>query len=359
MHAWVGWVLFGAVMAMSAPALAQSDSADARQLFEEGRALAKAGRYGEACSKFELSNQRNHGIGTSFNLADCWEHLGKLASAWAKFRDVADEAARANQLDREAVALQRAEALLPRLSYVIVRTSADDPRGNAGLEVRRNGVISVAADRDRPIALDAGEYQFEATAPGKQRWVSRVAVAEGQTVEVVIPVLRASESLAQSTATLSTAPMTRMAVAPGGAASPAPPDTAHRRRPAQRVAAYVVGAGGVVAVGIGAIFGARVLAKNDRANSICPSGHGCSPTDGTDYQLAISEAREARTNALVAFGIGGAALLTGVVLYVTAPNSSTTAVAASPTRRGVPRSTARWTPELGPRFVGAQWELHF
>src|SRR6188768_3726631 len=49
----------------------------AGELFSEGRKLVEAGSYKEACPKFEQSASLNLGIGVQFNLADCWEHIGR------------------------------------------------------------------------------------------------------------------------------------------------------------------------------------------------------------------------------------------------------------------------------------------
>src|SRR5688572_17830814 len=69
------------------PAQAQSssDSATARALFAEGRKLMGEKKYEDACPKFEESLRLDHGMGTQFNLAFCWEQLGRTASAWATF----------------------------------------------------------------------------------------------------------------------------------------------------------------------------------------------------------------------------------------------------------------------------------
>src|SRR5262245_53350190 len=95
-----------------------TEKALARSLFEQGRNLVKDGKWTEACPKFEESERLDHGIGTQFNLADCYEHIGKTASAWTHFSEVADSARRANQGERESIARQRANALQPKLSKI-------------------------------------------------------------------------------------------------------------------------------------------------------------------------------------------------------------------------------------------------
>src|SRR6185436_4269196 len=91
-----------AILFQALPAAAQSSNdAAARALFAEGRKLSSEGKWQEACPKFEESLRLVPGAGTRFNLADCWEHIGRTASAWSGFLDVAAEAKAAGQADRE------------------------------------------------------------------------------------------------------------------------------------------------------------------------------------------------------------------------------------------------------------------
>src|SRR5260221_11014313 len=64
---------------------AQNDPVAARTLFDEGRKLLADGKYDAACPKLEESQRLDPGTGTLFNLADCWEQIGRTASAWARF----------------------------------------------------------------------------------------------------------------------------------------------------------------------------------------------------------------------------------------------------------------------------------
>jgi thioredoxin-like negative regulator of GroEL len=73
-----------------APTLARADdTAGAQALFNDGKKLMTSGKYADACPKLEESQRLAPAIGTKFNLADCYEHTGRLASAWAAFLSVA------------------------------------------------------------------------------------------------------------------------------------------------------------------------------------------------------------------------------------------------------------------------------
>src|ERR1700688_204100 len=88
------------VLGAARPALAQDNSATVEALFNEGRRLATEGKLAEACPKFLSSYKLEHRTRTLLNLADCYEKNGQLASAWARFVEVATLAERAGQSDR-------------------------------------------------------------------------------------------------------------------------------------------------------------------------------------------------------------------------------------------------------------------
>src|SRR5271156_4908852 len=101
------------------PAFAQSRASDvaaAQALFDDGRALMKAGKFAEACPRLEESERLDSGPGTEVNLADCYEHAGRTASAWAEVEVVADSLRARGKHDREKSARARASVLQPKLT---------------------------------------------------------------------------------------------------------------------------------------------------------------------------------------------------------------------------------------------------
>src|SRR4051812_3545929 len=105
-----------AATSVAAPAFADPPPevrASATALFDDARKAMAAKDYAAACPKLEAAQRMDPGIGILYNLADCYEHVGKTASAWSTFREVAAEAANKGQSDREKISRARAAELEP------------------------------------------------------------------------------------------------------------------------------------------------------------------------------------------------------------------------------------------------------
>ena len=74
--------------------------AAASALFDDGRRLMSENKFAEACPKLEESQRIDPGAGTLYQLSVCFESIGRIASAWIGFRDVAVQSANAGQADR-------------------------------------------------------------------------------------------------------------------------------------------------------------------------------------------------------------------------------------------------------------------
>ncbi len=287
-------------------------------LFSEARKLVDAGDYKQACPKFEQSLSLNVGIGVQFNLADCWEHTGRTASAYSLFQGVAASARAVGQSNRADVAQARADALAPRL----VRLSIDVRSSDAGLVVRRNHVTLEAKDLNGAQPVDSGEYLVEASAPGKKPWQARVIVPamSSDVIVVTVPPLEADNTppgpvvaaLPVHEEPAKTAPIQRLP-------PPLPVDPKERRRSAYVISLASVG---VVGVGLGTVFGLVYKSKNDQAKDVCPSSTNCTAKEVDYHTRLVNHAKDFRTGSFVGFGVGAAALVAATVLYFSPANSS-------------------------------------
>ena len=251
-----------ALILQASPAGAQAeDQAAARSLFDSGRQLAKAGRYAAACPKFDAASKLYPSAGILLNLADCYEKIGKTASAWTEFGEAASVATRTHREDDANEAKRRQAALEAVLTLLLIRVAHESP----GLAVQRDGSSIPRAVWGTAIPVDPGSYEVRAQAAGYEPWVAPIhASTPGQTVTVDIPELRPSATGEPAPAARQTPmpapPPAGSKVVVGGASSNAAGWTL-----------VVIGA----AVGIGA--GALMIIESDRSRN---------PPDSTTYESA-------------------------------------------------------------------------
>jgi hypothetical protein len=279
-----------------------ADKAAAEALFNEGVALVAAGSFEMGCSKFEGSQALDPTLGTTLRLGDCYEHLGRTASAWAMFKQAEGLAHRHGEAERESLAHERAEALSPTLSYLTINLALTPP---AGLIVERNGESQPLATLGVAIPVDPGPQELSAHAPGFEVWSKHIEIKPGPRFSsVTIPEL-------QRAAVVNAPP--RESVASKRAAR------SGESAQTQRVVGVVATVTGTAAVLAGAGFGWYANHENDRSrlDQYCPNNdhNGCNSAGVTIRQRAQAFA-QASTIAIV----GGAAVLgAGIVLWSTAP----------------------------------------
>jgi hypothetical protein len=272
------------------PAVAASDRVGAEALFNEGRTLLAAGKYGEACAKFAASHRLEPAVGTLLNLGDCEERRGALATAWAHFREAVSLAATRND-ERARIALASAAALEPRLGHLRVRVPA-------GASLRRDAEAIDPALFGMEVPIDAGAHLLEASAPGKRIWKATVETENGLTTDVAVPALEDDAPPARPTPVR-------------------PPETGGP----QRTLGLVTAGFGVVGLGLGAAFGLGARARWSTVTEACPD-RTCPTASARDaVQSAHDEAGRSATLSTVGFVAGGALLAAGAALFFTAPRA--------------------------------------
>jgi hypothetical protein len=295
--------LVAALVTYSTTSLAQvsaTDAAMAEKLFEDARQLMAAQKYAEACPKLAESERLDPGVGTLLNLGECFEKSGKIASAWATYREADAAATHEGQKKRAAYAATRARVLARDLSYVVVE--APDPP--AGLEITCDGRPISAASIGSPVPLDAGAHRIEARAPGRRDWSQGIELAVAATAHVVVRALDPELSPPPVPVVQTTLP-------------PPEPSASSSDGRTQRIAGLAAGAAGLVAVGIGSYFGIRAKHVHDDAEAHHCSAVSCDQT-GADM---TTDARGLAAVSTVAFAVAASALAAGIVLYFTAPHA--------------------------------------
>ncbi|HXX69295.1 MAG TPA: hypothetical protein VEK07_19075 [Polyangiaceae bacterium] len=294
----LAFALLSSLAVGARPARAQAENqAAARALFDDARALMKAGNFAAACPKLEGAIHLYSSVGIALNLGDCYEKIGYTASAWTEFGEAASLANRADRSDDAAEARRRQSALEGKLTRLVVHVPRDIP----GLSVRRDGADLPAAAWDSPIPVDPGSHEIRAEAPGHGAWSRSVTVAgSGQTTTVEVPPLAPAPSA-------NPPPTAPPLPASPASSAPAPMNAGGeqaRGSPGGRAAGWVlVGSGVAIGVAGGVLMGvASGDASNARTNQ-----------DKPEYQSA----QTLWTAGLVGAIAGGAAAAVGVVLLLT------------------------------------------
>ena len=312
-RSWLHWCLVGLLagsFAVTGRASAQGaeNAATAEALFSEARKLMGEGRYGEACPKLAASNRLDPGAGTLMNLAGCYEKNGQTASAWVTWREAATTAERTGRTQWAEQSRHSATALEPKLSRLNIRVPA--PARVQGLVVERDGVPVDEAQFGFPAPIDPGAHPITATAPRKQQWATTVVVApDGTTVEVTIPAL-----------TLEHTP-TPPGVQPVGVETSSLPQQSADQTSgsgAGKTIGLVLGAAGLVGIGIGGYYGFRAQSTHSDALSHCTASNRCSPRGLELDDTARAEA----TTSTIAVGAGATLLAAGAILWLVSPSAT-------------------------------------
>jgi hypothetical protein len=311
-------VILAAVAATPAAAYAQSkeDLANADALFNAAKAMLDAGQYVDACGKFAESKRLAPGLGVTLYLADCYERIGRTASAWTEFK-TAEGLARARSDQRAEVARGRAQALEPNLERLTVIVAPTVPR--AGLRVLLDGVPIAPEEWGLAVAVDPGDHVVVASAPDHtDRSVPVHVGPEAPTATARIDRLDAPAALPKAPGAQAPA-LVPLATEPGPSSLPAP-ETSSSSDPGavNRWIGIGVGALGVVGISVGSAFGLDARSKLQQSNV-----SDCNPSDhcNADGLALRKEAGDAASLSSVFFVLGGVAIAGGVALYITAPRA--------------------------------------
>ena len=326
----LSWI--ACVLCWIGPALAQGDAAAAEQLYKEAKALTAKGKYAEACPKLEASYKLDKGMGTLVNLADCHEHIGKIASAWAEWNEAVDLGKREND-KRAKYAEERRDKIEPRLPKLEIDVANPVP----SLRVYRGDTELVSASFGIALAVDPGEISVSVRRRDKVLKTETVSVKEKETAKVSLDLAAIDQAFPDE------------APAPPPTAAPAPTVVKIVEKPAppapssQKTIGYVVGGAGIAALIGAGVLEVIAVSKKSKADEPdqCVNKY-CSPSG---FETVDSAKKYATIGQWV--GVGGVLLTAvGATLVLTAPSHREMARSKPLT----PRVTA--SPWLGPAGGG-------
>ena len=262
-----------AVLGLASPAAAL----DPEDVYRSAVKDMQDGKYADACPKFaEARRLKPDATPALIGLAQCYDKLGKTASAWSKYRELSVDLKNQGEAAKAETASKRAEELEKLLSTLLIKPQgADTP----GLIVRLDREEVAAALLGTAVKVDPGPHVIEATAPGYNVWQTTVTIgAQNDAQTVAVPALVAL------------------------------PTPKNALRPAAFAALGVGGAGLVV----GGVLGGLALRAKGALQTDCPGG--VCTTAAAQGERSSAAARA--LGSTVGLSVGGAFVAAGVALLV-------------------------------------------
>ena len=305
-------VVVASLLLFAHPVLADVSAAD--EAFKKGRELLKASKYAEACVQFEQSQALDPALGTLFNIAQCDERIGKLATALSAYREVISKDT--NQTRRQT-ASDNAGNLEPRVPKLVVNVNV--PAAAKHVIITLDGKRTI--EPGTPVLLDMGTYAIDVHADGMAEFTTQAKIAdEGKTVTIAAKLVPGTPDVIVKPVEHHEKP-TKPVDPHAPTVEPAP--RSHRKL--YGIAAMAAGGAGILT---GVIFGGLASSKWSEAKAVC-GGTTCTSQADADRASVLGDQASSKANLSTGLVIaGGVIAAVGVVLYVTAPSEHAVAVSA-------------------------------
>jgi hypothetical protein len=331
-----------------------SDIALARSLGLEGAQLADAGKCADAIDKLQRAEALYHAPTILVRLGECQVAVGKIVLGTETLQRVVREALPAKApkafVDAQARAKKALDAALPKMARLKIHVEMP-PGVHPAIKLDGEPISLAALDVDRPA--DPGPHVVEAAAPGFLPAKAETTLPEGGSGSAALRL--DPDPMAQGQAPPGGYPpgsYPPMGPNPAGPYPGAPPQGAYPPAPpmapmgsegkgSKTVGYVLLGVGGAGVV-VGSIFGGLALGTRKTLDSACPPAKDqCPASADGDIKSLKSQA----TVSTVGFIVGGAGLLSGLIVLV-ASKSPTTGESEQPSRR------ASIEPLIGPSSIG-------
>jgi hypothetical protein len=283
-------LLGGVVHAEPTPQQKEADGA-----FKKGRDLLKQGNYLDACDEFNKSQRLDPANGTLFNIAQCSEQIGRLATAASAYRELIKKDTNAERLELSRKALA---ALEPRIPKIVAKI--DNPPTNIVIHLdSKAGQQQILPNE--PVEANFGEYTLVARAKGYTEMISKFRIGEeGSTKTVEVTLLPGASN-------------SDVIRKPGERSTDGAP-----RNTRKLIGIGLTAAGGAT-LATGVVFGVMARGKWNDAKDAC-GGATCDTREKVDNANVLADqARSKATLSTILVASGAVVAGAGIALWVTAP----------------------------------------
>lgn len=311
-------------ISLTIPAAAQAadPKAEAKALVQEGARLYDRGDFAGALSRFDQAYAKFPTAIIQFNRAQALRSLDRIVEACDAVERFLKEAIDA-PVDRLREGQQLLQELQRQISFLVVGSNVD------GAEVLVDGTQVGTTPLAKAVPIKPGTHAIVVQKSAMVPFRRSVDLAPGGRLNVDAQLVAAEPGPSPAFAG---APATSTAPPPLGISPPeqaGEPLAATDQRPSgHKRLGLAIGAAGIGGVVVGAVYSWVTSSKNNKAEAVCPGKTVCETMQQiTQHDQYVSEAKDARTIAIIGFVAGGAALVTGAVLVLTAPAAGSDPVA--------------------------------
>jgi len=324
------------VVQPSAWAQTDDDRAGARVAATEGVKAINEKRWADAADLFSRAESLVHSPVHLLYLARAQEKLGKLVKARENYNRIIRERLGADAPDAfrqaQSSAQQEVSGLDARLGAITVKLDGE------------KGPVTVTMDGEKvppaliglPLPVDPGTHTFAATGTNLKSDPVTVTVSEGGKNSLTLTVKSAPGAVAPDAPPATTAQPAAPAATPGATTAPAtnpPPGTADQGTTSgsngAKIGGFVALGVGVVGVGLGTVFLLKAHGKKSDADALCNlPNNGCPVSKKSQIDGLDNDYKSAGTLSVVSYAVGGAGLITGVILLAVSGGKHTESTAA-------------------------------
>jgi hypothetical protein len=312
-----------------ARAQTEEDRANARAAAGAGADAFDAGNFQKSADYFERAESLVHSPVHQWYISRSVKELGQLVKARELCMRVVREGTKGASSGVLAAndgcedILKELEGRIPALTIDVVGLES-----GTKYTVKRNGVDVSLAVIGIPAPVDPGEYTVTGAADGFFAEEQKVALTEGGQATVTLTFQAGSPAVVPVAATAAVADPEEPAPAEEGAS----PEAEKSGSAAPPVASYILWGGGLGAIAFGVVMGLDSKAQADRVVELCGGNPAqCMVDEGSSEADEITnlnnQSGTSQILSIVGYGVGGAAIATGVVLWVVQMNKGKKATA--------------------------------
>lgn len=294
------------------PAARADPRDDAAMHFNAGVRAFEERRFADAALEFESAYGLSPAWVVLYNLGSVYAALGRPVDSVDAFeRYLADGGSKIDDVRRREV---ETEIARQRAKIAVVELSVNAAKA----EIRVDSRLAGYSPLPQPLRLTEGAHVVEVRLEGGSPERRELVLRGGQRTVLTFALF----------AERAPAPVRARAVEPAPPPSAPAPATSHvvtsSNGTAQRIVGYSVGGLGLVGVGVGIAICAKGQSKHLDAVDVANAG------DRPRAEAMESAAEHQKNLGYATIGIGGAAVLGGLVLLVTAPSGTSTHSVSAP-----------------------------